>query len=339
MENIITPQSKGGEARAKALTPQERSDSARVAALARHGKNIPKATHTGDMDIGGLIIPCANLDNGERVISDRSFALTIGIRGSGAYYRKKKREEGVMLPEYISQKYLQPFISDELKAKISQSTTYISTGGTISNGISALILPEICDIWVQARQKGALDSEQSQIAEKAYMLLKAFAKLGIIALVDEATGYQYERPRNELEEQLKKFLSESLRKYAQTFPADYFKNLCRLRGVELRVDMKLPAYFGTLTNNLIYRRIAPGLLKKLKERKAVRGSPSNKLFSWLSEDVGLRGLLLHMGTVVGLMKTHTNYDAFEKQLDIIAPIYPEYPGLFDDPMDWEPPTH
>ena len=193
MENENTPQSKGGEARAKALTPEERSQSAHVAAMARHGNPIPKATHTGDMDIGGLIIPCANLDNGERVISDRSFALTIGIRGSGAYYRKKKRGEGAMLPEYMSQKYLQPFISDELKAKISESITYKSLNGAPANGISALVLPEICDVWVQARQKGALDIEQSQIAEKAYILLKAFAKVGIIALVDEATGYQYEQ--------------------------------------------------------------------------------------------------------------------------------------------------
>jgi len=275
----------------------------------------------------------------ENALFQIEVSLTIGIRGSGAYYRKKKRGEGAMLPEYMSQKYLQPFISDELKAKISESITYKSLNGAPANGISALVLPEICDVWVQARQKGALDIEQSQIAEKAYILLKAFAKVGIIALVDEATGYQYERPRNELEEQLKKFLSESLRKYAQTFPADYFKHLCRLRGVEMRPDMKLPSYFGTLTNNLIYRRIAPGLLKKLKERRMERGRPSNKLFSWLSEDVGLRGLLLHMGTVVGLMKSNTDYAAFEKQLDAIAPIYPEYPGLFDDPKDWEPPTN
>jgi len=96
----------GGDARAKALSPQERSESARLAALVRHGKIIPKATHTGDMDIAGLIIPCANLDNGERVISDRSLALTLGIRGSGFFYRKKKRGEGAMLPEYVSPKYL-----------------------------------------------------------------------------------------------------------------------------------------------------------------------------------------------------------------------------------------
>ena len=99
--------------------------------------------------------------------------------------------------------------------------------------------------------------------------------------------------------------------------------------------MKLPQYFGLLTNNLVYRRIAPGLLRRLKERRSERGSASNKLFSWLSDDIGLRELLMHLGVVVGLMKLHDNYEAFERQLDQIAPQYPETPGLFDDPKDWD----
>jgi len=100
--------------------------------------------------------------------------------------------------------------------------------------------------------------------------------------------------------------------------------------------MKLPQYFGTLTNNLVYRRLAPGLLKRLKERRLERGKGSDKLHSWLSEEVGFPEVLVHLGTVVGLMKLHTDYDKFEKQLDQVAPIYPEHPGLFDDPKDWEP---
>ena len=102
--------------------------------------------------------------------------------------------------------------------------------------------------------------------------------------------------------------------------------------------MKLPQYFGRLTNNLVYKRLAPGLLQKLKERKRERGNPSDKLHSWLSEDVGFQGVLVHLGTVVGLMKIHTDYEAFEKQLNAIAPIYADSPGLFDDPKDWEVPA-
>jgi hypothetical protein len=98
----------------------------------------------------------------------------------------------------------------------------------------------------------------------------------------------------------------------------------------------LPQYFGHLTNNLIYRRIAPGLLARLKERRAERGNPGNKLNQWLSLDVGVPELLLHLGTVVAVMKQNLDYAKFEGALDQIAPIYPEEPGLFDDPKDWEP---
>jgi hypothetical protein len=335
-------QSKGGETRAKRMSQEERSESAQVAAKVRWAKavgmKIPKATHMGDIQIDGVLsVTCANLDNGDRVISDRSLALGLDARGGGGYWKKRKAgEKGAHLPEYLSGSFLKPFISEEMIEKLSQSITYQSLSGDLANGIKAEMLPQICDIWITANAKGALNDQQKVSADRAYMLMKAFATVGVIALVDEATGFQYERPRRDLEEQLKKFLSEELRRYVGAFPTEYFKHLCRLRGVVLRPDMRLPLYFGTLTNNLIYRRIAPGLLLKLKERKLERGKPSNKLYNWLSEDVGFRELLIHMGQVIGTMKRHTTYEDFERDLNMIAPPYPETPGLFDDPKDWEP---
>lgn len=56
----------------------------------------------------------------------------------------------------------------------------------------------------------------------------------------------------------------------------------------------------------------------------------------LSADVGFPEVLVHLGTVVGLMKFHNDFEAVEKQLNTVAPIYPETLGLFDDPKDWEP---
>jgi hypothetical protein len=92
---------------------------------------------------------------------------------------------------------------------------------------------------LDAESAGVLVRGQENIAKQAMILIRGFASVGIIALVDEATGYQYERPRRDLEEYLKKFLAERLRRWVRTFPGDYFKHLCRLKGVELRADMKL----------------------------------------------------------------------------------------------------
>jgi hypothetical protein len=227
----------------------------------------------------------------------------------------------------------------DLRSRVSEPIKFISSEhgaiGVIAHGYEASALADMCDVILDARKARVLRPRQIHYADYCEILLRSFARVGIIALVDEATGYQYDRPRRDLEEQLKKYLSENLRRWVRTFPADYFKHLCRLRGVELRSDMRLPQYFGRLTNNLIYRRIAPGLLRKLKERRTERGKPSNKLHSWLSEDHGVPEALIHLGTVVALLKIHTTYASFEKQLDQIAPIYPEVPGLFDDPDDWK----
>ncbi len=196
----------------------------------------------------------------------------------------------------------------------------------------------VCGVFLDAKDAGVLTENQKPIAEACKILLRGFATVGIIALVDEATGFQYDRPRRDLEEYLKKFLSESLVRWARSFPNDYFKHLCRLKNVELRPDMRLPQYFGHLTNDLVYRRIAPGLLRALKDRRAERGKQSNKLHWWTSEDLGHSELLLHLGTVVGLMKIHTDYEAFHKQLDMVARVYPDEPGLFDDAKDWQKPV-
>ena len=241
------------------------------------------------------------------------------------------------MPLFVANKNIKPFVDKGLADVLKSPIWYTPKGsGSKHKGVKAELIPRILDVWLKARDAGVLRGvRQEMVAQTADTLMRALAHVGIIALVDEATGFQYARPRRELEEQLKKFLSESLRRWVRTFPADYFKHLCQLRGVELRPDMKLPQYFGVLTNNLVYRRLAPGLLKRLKERRSERGSPANKLHSWLSADVGFPEVLVHLGTVVGLMKLHTKYEDFERQLDTIAPIYPEVPGLFDDPKDWE----
>ena len=38
------------------------------------------------------------------------------------------------------------------------------------------------------------------------------------------------------------------------------------------------------------------------------------------------------------MKLNADYDTFHNQLDVVAPVYPDEPGPFDDPKDWIRPT-
>jgi hypothetical protein len=328
-------QSLGGQARASQLSQAERSAIAKVGAAARWekaGKTVPKATHEGILTIGGMEIPCAVLENGARVLTQSGVMVALGR----ARQAKGRRfyDADINLPAFLTAKNLKPFIPTGLQVTSSQ-VEFRTLGGVRAFGYSAALLPHVCGVFLDAKAAGVLAHNQEHIAERALILIRGLASVGILALVDEATGFQYDRPRRDLEEYLEKFLSESLRRWVRTCPGDYFKHLCRLKNVPLRPDMKLPQYFGHLTNDLVWRRIAPGLLRNLKERRSERGNPSNKLHSWTSEELGRPELLLHMGTVVGLMKIHTDYDRFHAQLDQIAPIYPDNPTLFDDPKDWQ----
>src|SRR5260370_4001412 len=326
---------KGGRAGAEKLSSDELSEIGKKGAQARwekagKSKEIPKASDEGILLIGTAEIPCAVLDTRVRLLTQSGFMIALG-RGRQAKGRQYY-DSDVNLPAFLTAKNLKPFITNDLKVTSSQIECQ-TLGGVGAFGCCAELLPKVCGVFLDAKAAGVLTHNQEHIDEQALMLIRGLAQVGIIALVDEATGFQYDRPRRDLEEYLKKFLSESLRRWVRTFPADYFKHLCRLRDVELRPDMKLPQYFGHLTNDLVYRRLAPGLLKRLKERRLERGSQSNKLHSWLSADTGFPEVLVHLGTVVGVMKLHKDYDAFQRQLDPIAPVYPETPRLFDDPAD------
>lgn len=325
--------SKGGKASAASMTPDERKERASAAAAARWTAGLPRATH-GDsshpLKIGDVEIPCYVLDDGRRVITQRGFQASLGMNASGGARR---------LIKFVSSLEAKGLDCRGLGVRVNEPIRFVcaegGSVGSVAHGYEATDLADMCDLILDARKAGHLRKLQLHYADFCEILMRSFARVGIIALIDEATGYQYERPRRELEAHLARFLSDSLRRWVRTFPAEYLVQLCRLRGVELRPDKRLPQYFGHLTNNIVYHRLAPGILRRLKDRRLELGSPSNKLHSWLSSDVGVPELHLHLGAVVMLMRLHTDYKAFVKQLDTVAPTYPVVPGLFDDASEWE----
>lgn len=154
-----------------------------------------------------------------------------------ANVRKEGGEEGV--PPILQGKAINPFIPRDMLEK-SKPFSFRTLSGVRASGYMADLLPSLCEVYLKARDADQLPKNQQHVAKRAEILIRGLAAVGIIALVDEATGFQYDRPRRDLEEQLKRFLSENLRRWVRTFPTDYFKHLCRLRNVPMRPDMKLP---------------------------------------------------------------------------------------------------
>lgn len=163
-------------------------------------KKLLKAKYRGELKFGDSIISCAVLENGTRVLSETGITKAIlgQASGSGASQRlkAKAKEVGTLLPLFIAPSQLIPFIPNDLDGDPLTLINYDDNNKEMT-GYKAEILPIICDIWLQARESNALLKSQLPKAYEAEILMRSLAKVGIIALVDEATGYQFDFIENE----------------------------------------------------------------------------------------------------------------------------------------------
>jgi hypothetical protein len=317
--------SKGGKARANSLTREERQDIARQAAEARwrhedaqKGISIPKATHIGDLEIGNSTIKCAVLEDGKRVLTRATFVKAIGRKGKakgGRIYDDEFRT-----PVFLTAKNLKPFIPSEMSE--NSAPIIFKLNGQRMIGYRAELLPQVCGVFIDAEKAGVLTTNQIPIAEKCNILLRGFATVGIIALVDEATGYQEIRSRQALEEILERYIRGELGKWAKTFPDEFYKEMFRLRGWQYSpFTVKRPQYIGHLTNDIVYARLAPGVLEELRilEPKDDKGRRKHKLFQWLTDDVGHPRLREHLIATIALMRGSNTWTEFNRMLQRAFP--------------------
>jgi hypothetical protein len=325
-------QAKGGVARAKSLTRTERKAIAKKAAEARWSHAVLRATH-GAIDhplkIGDIEIPCYVLENQQRVLSLGGMTRALGMKAGGAAGR-----QGDRVYQFVTGINIKPFVSNNLLSRMSNPVRFQApTGGSIATGYEATILTDLCDAVMAARQAGALRADQMHIALQCEILVRGLARVGIIALIDEATGYQRDRTSDALARILEAFIAKELRPWIQTFPPDYYEQLFRLRELDYDVEsVKRPQYFGVLTNDIVYKRIAPGVLDELKKinPKGVTGRYKHRFFQWLTANIGYPKLREHLGSVVAIMKLSSNWHDFVAKLDRLHPRFgPPHQLTFD----------
>jgi hypothetical protein len=156
--------------------------------------------YRGVLNLAGKKIPCYVLEDGRRVLSERGMQGALKIE-----VYEDKPERGGQLRKFLAQKSLQPFIYKEKKAADIEPII-CHLGKMKINGFEAPVLVDICDGVLEARNHIELDVGQERVANEAEIIVRSVAKVGIIALVDEATGYQYERERFELQRILRLFV-------------------------------------------------------------------------------------------------------------------------------------
>lgn len=317
-EEKKTGRALGGIARMASLTPEQRKENARAAVQAKAAlKKLPKATHFGQLATSFTNLACFVLDDGRRVISGRGLTAAIGMKGRGS---------GVS--RVAGHKLIKAYGNDALIAAIDNPIKFVGKSpkgeNEPSDGYEAHVLQEVCEAILTARDNGLLVTEQDQrYAVQADILMRGFARVGIIALIDEATGYQKDRDKQALAKILEAFVAKELQPWLKTFPDEFYSELFRIYKIPyppVGNPQWRPGFIGHITNNVVYDRLAPGLLPELK-RLASKEERKARLHQHLTQDVGHPKLQSHMGSIVTLLKLSNAPDEFFAYVDRFHPRF------------------
>lgn len=276
---------------------------------------ILKATHEGKLELGNSVIDVAVLENGQRIITQSGVfkALDRPARGNSRV---------IGIPTFMDAKNLQPLITQDLRDVINK-IEYIGKNGKTQSGFDANILPLVSDLYLRAREKGVIKTEsQLQTAQKAEILVRSLAKVGMTALVDEATGYQYERERFELQKIISAYINDELLKWQKMFPDEFYFEIFRLNGWDYTVQSikKRPGVVGKWTNELIYKRLPSGVLEELKRRtpRSEKGNYTARFFQNLTPDIGHPELTAQIYKVIGIMRISKNWNDFKEKFTLMS---------------------
>jgi hypothetical protein len=152
--------------------------------------------------------------------------------------------------------------------------------------------------------------------------MRALAHVGIVALVDEATGYQAERDRDELHKILSAYLSNERLKWAKRFPDEFYKQIYRLKKWKWPNRGKRTPLVGKITNTIVYDKLPPGVIEELQTRNPTKegtGRRKWKHHQFLSEDIGQPDLRDHLMQLIALMRISPDWRTFESHLKLAFP--------------------
>ncbi len=282
---------------------------------------LPRATHSGVLHLGQAEIPCYVLNDGTRLILLSGILKALGMPASGTARRGVNR-----IGDFLAGNRIKPFVSQALEERIGHPRLFITPHGNVAyGGYEATVLGDLCRAILSARRdpKQKLDPRQLRIAAAAELVLDAFVNVGIIALVDEATGYQADRAADELHRLMEVFMNPLYRQWSRTFPREFFEEMFRLRGwrVDFRRGPLGPRHAAQLTDEVVYRRLHPEVLAQLRERNPRVGERRRyKHFQLLSDDLGRPTLEKHRMRVVTLMQVSRTWGEFMEYLDRLCPV-------------------
>jgi len=317
---MTDPQSKGGMARAQRLSKEERRAIAAAGAQARWARakpdreKLPRAI-CGSLErpllLGEIAIPCYVLEDERRMLTLGGLTDGMGLARGGSMVGGMNR-----LELFASGKIIKPFIPNDLFERVQSPVVFLTPTGSMAYGYEASILTDLCDAVLNMRAAGVLQSQQKKIAQRCEVLMRALARVGLIALIDEATGFQELRERDALHRILEAYMSKELLPWSRRFPVEFYREMFRLMNWEFDPSSnRKPPFVGKLTNQLVYEKLPPGVLDALRKRNPVIAETKrrrHKHHQFLSDEIGNPHLEKQIVQVVALMRASPDRATFKE---------------------------
>lgn len=314
---------KGGISRMNQLTPEEKSELGKKAYQEKINPSIPRETHFGILKIGDKEIACSVVKDSEgnvhRLLSMKDVLKALGRGKIGGSDRK--RAEVAKLPVFLSANNLKPFMSNEI-VKWGSPVQYRKKDGRKMKGFDYRVLTSTCETYLKARDvRDTLTRDQIDLAKSCEILMRSFAQVGLVSLIDEVSGYQEVRDKFALQAILDKYLRKEFAEWAKRFPPSFYEQIFRLNNWKFaEISTKKPMIIGKYTNDIVYSRLLPELVDELQSRnpKNELGYRETRHHQWLS-DIGHIDLDRHISAVTALMKCCRDWKEFK---DLLGKVYP-----------------
>jgi hypothetical protein len=319
--NDETPQSKGGRARADMLDEEARRDIAASGGRARWARSkeleatgdLPKATHQGKMVVGGLELDCYNLADGRRVFHKRGMARALGMKSGG----------GNVFMRAVKRKGLGSEIDQKLTEKLENPVVIKPLNQDLAHCFDADVLVDVCKAIIRAGEAEKLTSSQDGLVVQARILLQAFAKVGVAALIDEATGFQQVRDPDALRLLVQQYIEKEKREWEKQFPNEYYDELNRIYGSKRTITtgsgaviQNRPQHFAGFTRSYVYQPLENGAvleeLDRINPKVGKNGTRRARFNQHLTEDYGIEKLKRQVGEVMTLIKVSDTVGQFKR---------------------------
>lgn len=272
-------------------------------------KRLPRSVKQGPLRLGKWQVNAYVLDSGMRLISRKD---SFSIFSSEPEHIKNELSSLVKHPS------MRDLPNSVAAMAFLDPQKFVDNSGKTIEGTDAESVVAVCRFFLRAREYKLIDTRiASTLAQVAESLIVSIAHVGLAALIDEATGFQQIREKNALQALLDQYLRKELAVWAKRFPDEFYMQIFRLKGWDWQgMRINRPGVVGMYTRDIVYARIAPGVLVELERRNPSdgHGKRTDKHHQWLTDDIGHPALQQHLYAVIGLMRASSSWSQFNTLL-------------------------